>query len=395
MTHRILFIAPSAYTLGGVQTWLDYLLPGLRDRGWEVTLGLVSGRLHDVDRYLAFHPFAPVERVEAPTGTREGRVRAIMKTVKRNRPDLVVVVNVVDAYEAVQRVRIKLNASIKLIATLHGLQPDFLEDFSRVRSVLDAVICTNHLACNLVEGYSSLPHEKIFYAPYGVDVPARRAAKIENTGKLHLGYAGRFETYQKRILDIPLILKSGLAEGLDLTLSIAGGGPEASEFDRMIREEGLTGRVTSFGTMGMATLRSQIYQRCDILLLTSSWETGPIVAWEALSEGLPLLTSDYLGRRSEGSLIDQVNCCVFPVGNIGAAVRCLHMLLNADLRNHLAVSGRRLVLSRYTKCRSVDCWSKCFETVHGLPHVASERVHFPSSSAGRLDKYLGISRGET
>src|SRR5690349_18307661 len=41
--RNILFVAPSAYPLGGVATWLDYVVPGLRHRNWKVTLGLVQG----------------------------------------------------------------------------------------------------------------------------------------------------------------------------------------------------------------------------------------------------------------------------------------------------------------------------------------------------------------
>jgi len=51
--HRgsLLFVAPSAYPLGGLATWLDYLVPGLRDKGWKVTIGLTAGQFHNVDAY--------------------------------------------------------------------------------------------------------------------------------------------------------------------------------------------------------------------------------------------------------------------------------------------------------------------------------------------------------
>ena len=37
---HILIVAPSGVsTLGGSATWIDYIVPGLRRRGWQVTLG--------------------------------------------------------------------------------------------------------------------------------------------------------------------------------------------------------------------------------------------------------------------------------------------------------------------------------------------------------------------
>lgn len=40
---HILLVAPSAYPLGGVATWIDYIVPGLRQHDWKVTLGLTDG----------------------------------------------------------------------------------------------------------------------------------------------------------------------------------------------------------------------------------------------------------------------------------------------------------------------------------------------------------------
>ena len=81
--RRLLFVAPSAYPLGGVATWLDYLLPGLEEQGWEPSLGLVAGKHHDPVRYLAAHPLQravsihnPTDKASAAAGARVGHARA-------------------------------------------------------------------------------------------------------------------------------------------------------------------------------------------------------------------------------------------------------------------------------------------------------------------------------
>jgi len=394
VTRRILCIAPSAYLLGGAQTWLDYLLPGLVDRGWQVTLGLVSGRLHDADAYLASHPFAPTIRIAAPTGTREGRVRALARSIQENRPDLVVVLNIADAYEAVVRLRAERATRAKVVATLHGIQPDFLEDFSRFRKQLDAVVCTNRLAVVLVRESSGVAPERVLYSPYGVDLSAWQPDRRDRSDRLRIAYSGRLESSQKRILDVGKILRSGLDRGLDLTLSVAGAGLEEARFKAVIDRYGLSNRVTFHGVLDFPELR-HVYQASDVMLLTSSWETGPIVAWEAMSEHLPLVTSDFLGRRREGSLADGVNCLVFPIGNVHAAVQCLQFMQDVGLRRRLALAGRELVESRYTRQHSIDQWSRCLEAVGSLPALCNEGESDKPTPAGRLDRWFGPRFGET
>lgn len=74
---RVVFIAPSAYPLGGVAVWLDYLVKNLGAAGWEPVVGLVSGRWQNTGAYLDAYPALPVVEITNPTGSAEGRLRAL------------------------------------------------------------------------------------------------------------------------------------------------------------------------------------------------------------------------------------------------------------------------------------------------------------------------------
>ena len=137
-----MIIAPSSHTLGGVQTWLDYLMPGLSRLGWHVTLGLVSGRHHDVNAYLAAHPYDNAISIENRTGSVEGRIDAIAKAISMVRPNIVMVVNIIDTYAAVRRLKTRHGGFPKVVATLHGIQSDFVYDTASYSDVADGVICT-------------------------------------------------------------------------------------------------------------------------------------------------------------------------------------------------------------------------------------------------------------
>lgn len=394
MRLNVLFIAPAAQVLGGTQTWLDYLLPGLTSAGCRVTLGLTTGRFHDADEYLRHHPFANVIRINAPTGTREGRISALAQAIDREAPHLVVVLNVVDAYEAVARLRNEQNRPIKVVATLHGLQPDFLQDFTAFAAHLDAVICSNRLAQTLVRERCTLPADRVLYAPYGVQLPMPRPEVTrEQDAPLRLAWVGRFESHQKRVLELPAILAQAVRSGIDVILDIAGGGPQEDELRHAFAAAGVDDRVAFLGVLGAAALRDQLYRRCDVLLLTSSWETGPIVAWEALGEGMAMLSSDYLGRRAEGSLHDNENCLLFAVGDIDGAVRGIAKFADPQLRARLAIAGRALVEHRYSHAQSIGTWLDRLRTVHHAPALAPAPLPQVEAS-GRLDRAFGARRGE-
>ena len=106
LNPKVLFITPSAYPLGGIASWLDYIEPGLSKKGWDVVIGLAAGpRYHLPHNYIAAHSHKNSLVVPCMTGTPEGRALAVERTFLKARPDLVVGVNIPDVYSAVGRMR--------------------------------------------------------------------------------------------------------------------------------------------------------------------------------------------------------------------------------------------------------------------------------------------------
>jgi hypothetical protein len=117
-------------------------VPGLEKAGWDVRILLVDGPLCNADRYLQHHALAKVELVTNPTGSREGRVRALVQSIRSASPALVLAVNIADAYEAVSRIRKGDNKSPRIVMASHGLQPCFLDDLASLKALIDGVIAT-------------------------------------------------------------------------------------------------------------------------------------------------------------------------------------------------------------------------------------------------------------
>lgn len=387
---RVLFVAPSAYPLGGLATWLDMLMPGLAERGWSVTLGLTAGRFHDPDAYLAVHPWPNVVRIASPTGSAEGRVRAASQAIARTAPAIVASVNVPDCLEAAARSA----AGARAVMTLHGIQEDLVAETARFAGRIDGVVCTNRLACELVAEASDLPPERVLYAPYGVDVPGELPARRPPGSTLRLLHVGRLEEEQKRIFDLPRILSDLDGLGVGWSLRVAGDGPDDEELRRRLQATRLTGTVELLGEVDRERVLRELVPAADALLVTSLWETGPIVAWEAMAAGVPVVSSRYIGCGREGSLLHEENCLLFAIGDAPAAAAEVARLRDADLWQRLRRNAFVLVAGRYSRGASADAWDGALRAVLALPHAPRSAAP-RRRPAGRLDRLAGAGVGET
>lgn len=390
---RTLWIAPAAYPLGGVADWLDYVLAGLEAPDRPAVLALVEGGGHDVAAYLRRHPRERALSVCNPSGSREGRIIALMAAIASAGAELVVSINVVDVYEAVRRLRrARGNRAPRVVMALHGLQADLIADVRAQADVLDGVVATNRLTERLA-GEALGDRRRVCYAPYGVPVltGASRSGPKGAAG-LRLLYAGRIEQEQKRVLDLPPILGQLREAGVDARLSIAGGGPLEPTLRTAFEVAGLSDAVDWLGDLDPARL-AQAYASHDILVITSVWETGPIVAWEAMSHGLPVASTRYVGSGLEGALRDGETAVLFDVGDIAGAAAAIARLQQAALRDRIVAAGRALVQDRYSRDASLSAWKQALDALAALPRKPAAPIRW-SKPSGRLDRWLGVERAE-
>jgi glycosyltransferase involved in cell wall biosynthesis len=391
---HILIVAPSAYPLGGVATWIDYIVPGLRQRGWRVTLGLTEGTLHNVEAYLTAHPMQGVIRIRNRTGTREGRVQGLCDAITAVRPDIVASVNIVDVYPAVNRLKRSRSLGVRAVMTLHGLQAEYYGQINRGAASLDAVIATNRLACKLASSVGGLERCRIYYAPYGVRLPGS-SVPVPNKGltPIRIGFVGRLEKPQKRIDELLAIVREMDRQNISYQLLIAGTGPEESWLRCELKLNVERGMVQFLGALSSKEVED-LYGTIHTLLITSQWETGPIVAWEAMAHSVLVVTSAYIGSGLEGSLRDRENCLVYPLENAAAAVECIVEAQNVELRSRLTSAAIAFVRENMTHERSIEYWSQCFTDIKSQPIQAPSLEDTRFEPAGRLDHLLGKRLGE-
>jgi glycosyltransferase involved in cell wall biosynthesis len=389
-SRRLLFVTGSAHPLGGLATWLDYVLPGLAQRGWSPVLGLVEGAHHHrPERILAAHPQARWIAIPCRTGTPEGRRRALAKALVEERPDVAVGVNIPDLFPALHVAR-RSGSSTRGLMTVHAIEPELYADALRFRAVLDGVAATNRLACRLLEELAGLESARVFYAPYGVDPGSPRPRPAPGR-RLRIGYAGRLEQPQKRVRDLPRVSHALEALGVAVEWMVAGTGPE----EEALRRELPSDRTTFLGAVAGSDLAAILYREIDALLVSSSWETGPLVAWEAMAEGVPVVASRYVGSGLEDALRHEENALLFTVGDADGAARLLARLAaDSRLGERLAKGGRELLRDRFGRARSLDAWEQALESVRALPPLGAAAEPRVPPATGRLERWLGAARAE-
>jgi hypothetical protein len=205
------------------------------------------------------------------------------------------------------------------------------------------------------------------------------------------------EEPRKRIGDIRHILERLEVEGIPFELLLAGSGADEAWLRADLAAMTGCGKVRFLGCLDAVTLHNEVYAVCDALLTTSSWETGPLVVWESLRAGVPVVASRYVGSGLERALKHNETALLFPVGDVAAAaVNLARLWREPELCRELEANGMALVESRYSVNVSIDAWAAALQaalTVEPLPGaVAAEVVPIAS---GRLDRCFGARLGET
>jgi glycosyltransferase involved in cell wall biosynthesis len=362
VTRRLLFVTQTAHVRGGLETWLDELIPTLPARGWTPLVALAHGRrFHDPDAYRAAHPTFDTLEVDGRNGTREARVAALRATIRRTKPDLVVPVNIADTLEAVASEKLA-GSSVRLLVMLRAIRPHGeLEDLRRWRDFVDLAVGGNRLLRALIAEWSRIPEERLRYIPPGSRRKTTAVRSPKPADRLRIGYVGRLEEHDKRVLDLIGLARELDALGVAYELTVAGEGPVRESLLR-----GLDDRARFLGEVPVDELYANVFPNLDVLVLFSAAEAGPQVVWQAMHYGVVPVVSRYRGATAENVLREGETALLFPIGDMRAAAMQIARLDDA-LLSRLAFAAERAVDPAYLLDDSLRRWAEVFDEAVSLP----------------------------
>jgi glycosyltransferase involved in cell wall biosynthesis len=323
---RVLFLSEAAHWWGGVATWLHALTLGLSERGWDVHVGLAHGRrFHRPDVYRKAHPHMQVVELAPRHLLPAARQEAVKAVLKRLQPQIVTPVNLFDALAATVQLK-AAGMPVRLVTVHHGFQPLSIDNQKHCASWIDMAVSVNRLVARLLQTYVGVPSDRIRHLPSGCPTPEPQPTERTRQGGLRIGYVGRLEQSEKRILDAIQLVAELERLNTPYRLEFIGSGPCEDELRRALIGPVAAGRVVFRGYLDRAELLSTVYPNLDCIMLFSPAEGSPTVLWEAMTQGVVPVIGRYLGCLAEGIVRHDQTGLLFEVGDMRAAAVALQRL---------------------------------------------------------------------
>jgi glycosyltransferase involved in cell wall biosynthesis len=354
---RVLICTPTYHLQGGVERIMESLAAQLPPRGVEVTFALAKGaRFHDPVRFRAAFPGIRGVEVDGTSGTAYGRRTSLRRAIVAVDPDVVLIARMFDAYPVAAKLKMEGRA-LRLAVTVQAFEEPYFADLERYQEFVDLCVASGERIAAEVRRRTSVPVVSI---PGGV-APARRL-RAPHDGPLRIGYVGRVEQLQKRVLDLPLLARELERRGVRFTLDVAGDGTALAELRAALPAARFHGWVST------ADLYGRVYPELDVLVHFAEWEGVTIAPREAMVHGVVPVVSRFIGAED---FVDGVNALTFGVGEVGAAADAVELLhRDRALLERLSAAARDSQGGIRSEEGAADGWAAAFrETVRRAPRV--------------------------
>jgi len=173
---------------------------------------------------------------------------------------------------------------------LHGAYLDV-----KLRSCTSCLTVSEYNRRYILEHYPDVKSEKVRVSRLGVEVsavPVSSRLRARGSGLMLLA-VGRLHAVKDHAFLVRACAEL-YQRGMEFECSIAGEGPERRRLESLIRKCGLEERVTLLGHVAREQMAS-LYDRADVVVLTSRSEGLPLVLMEAMARGKIVLAPAITG----------------------------------------------------------------------------------------------------
>ena len=371
---RLLIATPSHYLHGGAERIMEALARELPARGIEVVFALAKGaRFHDPERFRATYPFIRSVDADGTSGTAYGRRRGLRRAILEADPDVVLNVRLFDAYPLCSALKLE-GHRLRLLTTVQAFEPEYFVDLKRYEDFVDGVMTSGELIARAIRRFTSIEH--VLSIPGGIAPPRR--PRVAHDGPLRLGYVGRIEQVQKRIMDLPLLAAELERRGVPFTIRVAGSGSAADELRAALP------RMQFDGWVSHDDLYDRVYPELDVFVHFAEYEGLTIAPREAMVHGVVPVVSRFAGAED---FDDGVNALRFPIGDVGAAADAIERLhRDRALLERLSAAARTSQTGVRSESGAIDAWESL---IRDAPRRAGARLPVAPRDSGLLTR-LGV-----
>lgn len=270
--------------VGGPNSWLQRLLPLLRDGGLDPQVLCVTPSMGGGNMVRALRS-AGIEVVTLPWPAPLRRtVRAILQQLSVTPPDVFVPNMLVAGFIAGRVVRA---AGIPTVGVLHSddrFHRAVFRSFVRGPAPyrLSALVCVSEFLASRVAGKVG-PETVVRRIPCGTPLPDSTAQPPETV--LRMVYVGRLVNEQKRIVETVRALCRAVESVRGTEAVIYGTGPDRDLVQAVIASEGCGLPVRLAGVVGADAVLDRLLES-HVFVLLSEYEGLPIALMEAMACGV-------------------------------------------------------------------------------------------------------------
>jgi len=258
----------------------------------------------------------------------------------------------------------RLSETVRVVGIVHSDDPVHYEHVARLGAYWNAVVTVSDAIALRVTRLLPSHAARIATIPYGVPIPDQLSEqRFTDSGRLRVVYAGRLVQAQKRVLDLPRIVKRALEQGVDMELLVAGAGDDErrlrADCDLLVNR----GVVRFLGTRPNAEVL-RLFESADAMLLPSEFEGLPVSVIEAMGRGCVPVVSDVASGIPE-LIEDGVSGYRVRLGDVSEFARRLAILYrDPPARRAMGFAAHRAVLrGGYRVEDMVGRYAELFERV--------------------------------
>jgi glycosyltransferase involved in cell wall biosynthesis len=331
--------------VGGIDSVVRMLAAGQQRRGHHV---LVAPLVSDVAARAAWitsvrDAGAVVEPLVVPRRAYLAEWRAVSDLVRSRQP---MVVHTHGYHADVVAGLAARRLGLPTVTTVHGfLGGDWKNRFyeriqRRVFRGFDAVMPVSKPMAGELE-HSGIAADRLYVVTNAFETHGQRLGRAEARRRLGIGDAGFRIGWVGRLSEekgADVMIRALAALPADVQLSVVGDGIERRRLERLARELGVAGRLAWHGTQPDAGLLASAF---DVIALSSRTEGTPIVLFEAMAAGTPVVATNVGGVPE---VISEREGLLVPPADPAALARAIDAVRAdphaADAR--AAVAGRKL-----------------------------------------------------